>query len=78
MSLQPRSAEELLEMLHFGNQNRTQHPTDANKQSSRSHAVFQVSIFSLNDFAFSFLVQDFSLTFSMKRWLGWSSNLKGL
>ena len=29
-------------MLEFGNQNRTQHPTDANKQSSRSHAVFQV------------------------------------
>lgn len=40
----PKSAEELLEMLHYGNQNRTQHPTDANKQSSRSHAVFQVFV----------------------------------
>lgn len=40
----PASAEELLEMLHYGNQNRSQHPTDANKQSSRSHAVFQVFV----------------------------------
>lgn len=40
----PRTAEELLHMLHFGNQNRTQHPTDANAESSRSHAVFQVFI----------------------------------
>lgn len=39
----PISAEELLGMLEFGNNNRTQHPTDANAQSSRSHAVFQVS-----------------------------------
>lgn len=38
----PTSAEELLGMLEFGNNNRTQHPTDANAQSSRSHAVFQV------------------------------------
>ncbi|KAJ8023469.1 Kinesin-like protein KIF18A [Holothuria leucospilota] len=40
----PKSAEELFQMLEFGNQNRTQHPTDANKQSSRSHAVFQVFV----------------------------------
>lgn len=40
----PTSAEELLGMLEFGNNNRTQHPTDANAQSSRSHAVFQVII----------------------------------
>ncbi|XP_022082824.1 kinesin-like protein KIF18A isoform X2 [Acanthaster planci] len=40
----PRSAEELLRMLEFGNGNRTQHPTDANAQSSRSHAVFQVFV----------------------------------
>ena len=40
----PKSAKELLEMLHYGNQNRTQHPTDANHQSSRSHAVFQVFV----------------------------------
>ena len=42
---QPTSAEELLGMLEFGNNNRTQHPTDANAQSSRSHAVFQVTEF---------------------------------
>ena len=42
-SRQPTSAEELLGMLEFGNNNRTQHPTDANAQSSRSHAVFQVN-----------------------------------
>ncbi|XP_078348756.1 kinesin-like protein KIF18A isoform X2 [Oculina patagonica] len=40
----PTSAEELLGMLEFGNNNRTQHPTDANAQSSRSHAVFQVFV----------------------------------
>ncbi|KAK2110989.1 Kinesin-like protein kif18b [Saguinus oedipus] len=39
---QPASAEQLLEMLTRGNCNRTQHPTDANKTSSRSHAIFQV------------------------------------
>ena len=31
-------------LLQYGNGNRTQHPTDANKESSRSHAVFQVYI----------------------------------
>ena len=31
-----------MEMLERGNHNRTQHPTDANHESSRSHAVFQV------------------------------------
>nr|XP_006816577.1 PREDICTED: kinesin-like protein KIF18A-like [Saccoglossus kowalevskii] len=41
---QPSSAEDLLHMLEYGNQNRTQHPTDANAQSSRSHAVFQVFV----------------------------------
>ncbi|ELU16371.1 hypothetical protein CAPTEDRAFT_227783 [Capitella teleta] len=40
----PSSAVELLSMLAHGNQNRTQHPTDANAESSRSHAVFQVYI----------------------------------
>ncbi|XP_061334371.1 LOW QUALITY PROTEIN: kinesin-like protein KIF18B, partial [Pezoporus flaviventris] len=38
---QPASAEQLLEMLANGNRNRTQHPTDANAVSSRSHAIFQ-------------------------------------
>ncbi|XP_046863402.1 kinesin-like protein KIF18A [Xenia sp. Carnegie-2017] len=41
---QPRSAEELFGMLEFGNRNRSQHPTDANATSSRSHAVFQVFV----------------------------------
>lgn len=39
-----QSAEELLNLLALGNKNRTQHPTDANAESSRSHAVFQVHI----------------------------------
>ncbi|KAI8428722.1 hypothetical protein MSG28_007420 [Choristoneura fumiferana] len=36
------TARELLNMLENGNKNRTQHPTDANAESSRSHAVFQM------------------------------------
>ncbi|XP_028650066.2 LOW QUALITY PROTEIN: kinesin-like protein KIF18A [Erpetoichthys calabaricus] len=40
--LQPKSAEQILEMLDYGNKNRTQHPTDVNASSSRSHAVFQI------------------------------------
>ncbi|NWH21787.1 KI18A protein, partial [Grus americana] len=39
---QPKSAEEILQMLDYGNKNRTQHPTDVNASSSRSHAVFQI------------------------------------
>lgn len=31
-----------MELLTRGNHNRTQHPTDANATSSRSHAIFQV------------------------------------
>lgn len=31
-------------MLEAGNSNRTQHPTDANATSSRSHAVFCVHV----------------------------------
>lgn len=42
---QPKSARELLSMLESGNRRRTQHPTEANASSSRSHAVFQVSTF---------------------------------
>ncbi|CAK7290646.1 Kinesin-like protein KIF18B [Vulpes lagopus] len=41
---QPTSAEQLLEMLTRGNCNRTQHPTDANATSSRSHAIFQIFV----------------------------------
>ncbi|XP_069761279.1 kinesin-like protein KIF18A isoform X2 [Narcine bancroftii] len=38
----PTSLKQLLQMLDFGNKNRTQHPTDTNSSSSRSHAVFQI------------------------------------
>ncbi|NWH66561.1 KI18A protein, partial [Geococcyx californianus] len=38
----PKSAEEILQILDYGNKNRTQHPTDVNASSSRSHAVFQI------------------------------------
>uniref|UniRef100_A0A8B9SXD8 Kinesin family member 18A n=1 Tax=Anas platyrhynchos TaxID=8839 RepID=A0A8B9SXD8_ANAPL len=41
LPLKPKSAEEILQMLDYGNKNRTQHPTDVNASSSRSHAVFQ-------------------------------------
>ncbi|XP_068117523.1 kinesin-like protein KIF18A [Hyperolius riggenbachi] len=39
---QPKSAGEILQLLDYGNKNRTQHPTDVNATSSRSHAVFQI------------------------------------
>uniref|UniRef100_A0A8D1T2H2 Kinesin-like protein n=1 Tax=Sus scrofa TaxID=9823 RepID=A0A8D1T2H2_PIG len=39
---QPKSSEEILQLLDNGNRNRTQHPTDMNATSSRSHAVFQI------------------------------------
>ncbi|XP_066556875.1 kinesin-like protein KIF18A isoform X2 [Amia ocellicauda] len=41
---QPKSAEHILEALDYGNRNRTQHPTDVNASSSRSHAVFQIYV----------------------------------
>lgn len=45
LELRPiNSADELMSLLALGNQNRTQHPTDANAESSRSHAIFQVHI----------------------------------
>ncbi|KAI9577287.1 kinesin-like protein KIN-8A [Glossina fuscipes] len=45
LSLTPiYSVEELLKLLTLGNSNRTQHPTDINAESSRSHAVFQVHV----------------------------------
>ncbi|XP_069553795.1 kinesin-like protein KIF18A [Brachyistius frenatus] len=39
---QPKSAQHILEALDSGNRKRTQHPTDMNATSSRSHAVFQI------------------------------------
>ncbi|XP_031227166.1 kinesin-like protein KIF18A [Mastomys coucha] len=39
---QPKSSEEILQLLDNGNRNRSQHPTDVNAVSSRSHAVFQI------------------------------------
>ncbi|XP_068025949.1 kinesin-like protein KIF18B isoform X2 [Melanerpes formicivorus] len=42
--LEPSSAEQLLQMLLGGSRNRTQHATDANASSSRSHAVLQVYV----------------------------------
>lgn len=41
---QIHNADELFNLLILGNKNRTQHPTDANEESSRSHAIFQVHI----------------------------------
>ncbi|KAG5887410.1 hypothetical protein JTB14_024609 [Gonioctena quinquepunctata] len=41
---QIKNPDELFSLLEQGNKNRTQHPTDANAESSRSHAVFQVYI----------------------------------
>ena len=38
----PKSADELLEMLLKGNNERTQSSTAANSESSRSHAIFQI------------------------------------
>ena len=40
----PSGPENILSLLSFGNGNRTQHATDANKESSRSHAVLQVFV----------------------------------
>ncbi|XP_059490928.1 kinesin-like protein KIF18B [Neocloeon triangulifer] len=40
----PATADQLMSILQAGNLRRTQHPTDANKESSRSHAVFQVLV----------------------------------
>ncbi|RWS31043.1 kinesin-like protein KIF18A [Leptotrombidium deliense] len=40
----PRDAHHLIEMLESGNSQRCQQATDANEQSSRSHAIFQISL----------------------------------
>lgn len=38
----PVDVEQLIELVESGNANRSQHPTDANSDSSRSHAIFQI------------------------------------
>ena len=38
------NADNLFALMAQGNKNRTQHPTDANAESSRSHSVFQVYV----------------------------------
>ncbi|KDR06177.1 kinesin-like protein KIF18A [Zootermopsis nevadensis] len=38
------NADELFALMAKGNKNRTQHPTDSNAESSRSHSVFQLYI----------------------------------
>jgi kinesin family protein 18/19 len=40
----PKNSEEVLSLLEQGNIRRSQSPTDANSESSRSHAVFQVYV----------------------------------
>uniref|UniRef100_A0A6B2KYN3 Kinesin-like protein n=1 Tax=Arcella intermedia TaxID=1963864 RepID=A0A6B2KYN3_9EUKA len=40
----PHSAKEVISLLQKGNNRRSQSPTEANLQSSRSHAVFQVTV----------------------------------
>ncbi|XP_023342688.1 kinesin-like protein KIF19 isoform X3 [Eurytemora carolleeae] len=40
----PSGPAEVLNLLSYGNSNRSQHPTDHNKESSRSHAVLQIIV----------------------------------
>jgi kinesin family protein 18/19 len=41
---QPKTVEEVMDMIVMGNANRTMSPTDANATSSRSHAVLQINV----------------------------------
>lgn len=50
----PKDSYELLDLLSKGNSVRSQHPTDHNAESSRSHAVFMVFSFPL--FIFTFII----------------------
>lgn len=62
------SPEELFGLLEQGNKRRTQHPTDANAESSRSHAVFQVYIQMTNkgsrEVSFTITVNDRHLVYA--------------
>lgn len=40
----PKTADEVFQLLEYGNANRRQSPTEANATSSRSHAVLQILI----------------------------------
>ncbi len=40
----PKTADEVFQLLAYGNANRRQSPTEANATSSRSHAVLQVHL----------------------------------
>ena len=42
--IEVESPEDVMELLFFGNQNRTQEATGANETSSRSHAVLQITV----------------------------------
>lgn len=57
-------ADELFALLESGNRQRTQHPTDSNAESSRSHAVFQVIFFKKGNFFYgkSFMLFKIKLT----------------
>lgn len=44
LTRQPSSVEEVMELLLFGNENRTLSPTEANAASLRSHAVLQINV----------------------------------
>ncbi|CAM9139236.1 unnamed protein product, partial [Phaeothamnion confervicola] len=44
LEVEARTAEEVMELLHRGNRNRTMQATRANAVSSRSHAVLQVTV----------------------------------
>jgi len=41
---EPKSTDEVFELLKLGNSRRSQAPTDQNKESSRSHAILQVTV----------------------------------
>ncbi|XP_026560143.1 kinesin-like protein KIF19 [Pseudonaja textilis] len=48
MEVSTTNAQEIMQLLTKGNKERTQEPTAANKTSSRSHAVLQVSVKQIN------------------------------